>query len=144
MRSLRVISVISARQSEERAHRLCRLLRNVRHLQRQKHRFAKKHFFQNKSLEFTQLHIHCPQVIPSFWRGWWRPRFFSPKGGVFALMQSVLCEQSHDGYRACVKACFQTQSHGGRIGAVGHRLHQSVFLVFVFYNSLQANTGIYW
>jgi len=46
-------------------------------------------------------------------------------------MQSVLCEQSHDGYRACVKARFQTQSHEDSIKAVGHRLQQRVFTVFV-------------
>ena len=57
--------------------------------------------------------------------------FFSAKRGVFALMQSVLCEQSHDGYRACVKARFQTQSHEGSMKAEGHRQHQRVFAVFV-------------
>jgi len=57
--------------------------------------------------------------------------FFSAEREVFALMLSVLCEQSHDGYRACVKACFQTQSHEDNMKAVGHRQHQRVFMVFV-------------
>ena len=61
--------------------------------------------------------------------------FFSAERDVFALLQSVLCEQSHDGCRACVKVLFQTQSHEGSMRAKGHRLHQRVFKVFVKINS---------
>ena len=57
--------------------------------------------------------------------------FFSAKRDVFALMLSVLCEQSHDGCRACVKARFRTLSHEGSMRVEGHRLHQRVFAVFV-------------
>jgi len=49
--------------------------------------------------------------------------FFSgaKRNGVFALVLSVLCVQSHDGVRACVKARFHTQSHEGSMMAVGNR-----------------------
>ena len=59
-------------------------------------------------------------------------RFFRLKAGVFALVLSVLCVQSHDGVRACVKAFFQTYRHEGSMKAVGHRQQQRVFEVFVF------------
>ena len=58
-------------------------------------------------------------------------RFFRLKAGVFALVLSVLCVQSNDGVRACVKARIQTQSHEGSMKAVGYRQHQRVFPVFV-------------
>jgi hypothetical protein len=57
--------------------------------------------------------------------------FFRLKAGVFALLLSVLCVQSHDGVRACVKARFQTHSHVGSMKAIGYRQHQRVFAVFV-------------
>ena len=56
---------------------------------------------------------------------------FRLKAGVFALVVSVLCVQSHDGVRACVKARFQTHSHEGSMKAVGYRQQQRVFPVFV-------------
>ena len=40
---------------------------------------------------------------------------------LIALVLSVLCVQSHDGVRACVKARFHTQSHEGSMRAVGYR-----------------------
>ena len=63
--------------------------------------------------------------------------FFSAERDVFALLLSVLCEQSRDGIRACVKARFQTQSHEGIMRAVGHRLQQRVFVVFVIIRNIE-------
>ena len=62
--------------------------------------------------------------------------FFRLKADVFSLLLSVLCEQSHDGVRACVKACFQTHRHEGSMKAVGRRQQQRVFAVF-FLNQKQ-------
>ena len=58
-------------------------------------------------------------------------RFFRLKAGVFALVLSVLCVQSNDGFRACVKARFQTQSHEGSMKAVGYNSIRG-FLRFLF------------
>ena len=77
---------------------------------------------------------HYTQELPSFWRGRERPRFFSPKGGVFATMTAVFWNKTVLDFWTVQELALKHKA--GRTGrwAEGHSHREWCFYCFCFHH----------